>query len=73
MWIAQQTNSHTSIEALVIEISKDDVVFATLLSIATMALMLLGDSTTSLVRLTVTSLSSPKKTGSEVGVKDCKI
>ncbi len=71
MYKPQKTTAHTSIKGLFIWV--DDDMLATLLSISTMALMFAGDSTTSAVKLTVTSLSSSKNSGSEVLVKNCDI
>ena len=68
-----QTYSHTSIEVSVIGILNDDEALATFPSILTMAPMVAGDPTTSPVKFTVTLLSWPKKSGSELLFKFCKI
>ena len=71
MYKLQWTNSHTSIEFLLMGICND--ARATLLSISTMAVMVAGDPTMSAVKFSVTFPSWSKNTGSELLFKDCEI
>lgn len=66
-----EPNPNTSIEVSVTEILNSDVALATLRSISTILAMVAGDSVTSMVKLTVTLLSSSKNAGSELLFKFC--